>query len=91
MKKTVQCNIGNLYSKTLTVNGTGDLTTDLVFSFPFDDINKEFSNSPYIWISVVAIIEVKTKTNKTEIYKFIYDEEEIPWKESVNVEIVTVV
>lgn len=91
LKRGLQCNLGELFKAEKTVNGkTDDLSATIEFTFPFEEIESHFANSSYIWSSIVAQVEVLTNTSHVENYKFIYDDEEIPWKDSVHTTEVTI-
>lgn len=98
LKRGLQCNLGQLFRAEKIVDGKkDDLSATIEFAFSVrpgllqnDEIEQHFANSSYIWSSVVAEMQVLTNTSLVETYKFIYDDEEIPWKESVHTETITI-
>jgi hypothetical protein len=82
LKRALQCNLGPIFNASKTIEGRrDDLSASVNFTFAvlfvlfqFEDIDKQFINSPYIWSSVIAEVEVFTNTSQVETYKFVYDD-----------------
>lgn len=76
LKSAVQCNIGSLVKQNKYITAA-EMNNTLTMSIDVSDLKQRYSEENYIFASIVAELTLITPSNKTEIYRFIYEDEQI--------------